>query len=60
MEENRNKIKQIILDNLCIQFKDHNALSTLDSYNATVKLVDGMVDNVVEKILNLVYPDRIS
>lgn len=58
MEDIRDSLKKLLLDNLCIQFKDHDALRTANSFNATVKLVDYKVDVVVEEIIKLFKCDQ--
>jgi len=53
MEDIRDKLKKLLMDNLCIHFDNHDALSTLDMSKATVKMIEGQVDVVIEEILKL-------
>ena len=53
MGNSRDEIRKILESNLVIEFKNHDALSTLDTYNATIKLIQSKLDNVIDLIIDV-------
>jgi len=49
----REKLKEILAKDLVLRFPDHDALTNLDCYNATIQLLDIKVDEVIDKIMEL-------
>lgn len=53
MDELRSKLRDLLSKDLFIEFKSHDALSNLDTFGASVKIVNVKIDEVVNKIIEL-------
>lgn len=47
----RDKLRKILENDLVLEFKDHHSLDNLDSFGATIKILEQKIENVIDLIM---------